>query len=84
MIRLDADLSLSFIIRKLKGVYFLNTKKTVLEALLELTKSYTAYGLNHRVVLNRHKAHRAKENPSKDPDALKSIFGQIFTQVFLF
>eukprot|EP00455_Lapot_gusevi_P029999 TRINITY_DN3217_c0_g3_i2.p1 TRINITY_DN3217_c0_g3~~TRINITY_DN3217_c0_g3_i2.p1 ORF type:complete len:407 (+),score=138.04 TRINITY_DN3217_c0_g3_i2:482-1702(+) len=34
-----------------------------------------------RVMLNRLKAAQAKEDPSKDPDGLMSVFGQLFSQL---
>ena len=70
-----ADLSVSHIIHKLKGIYFTDTKMSVLEALLK--QGATGVGKTP-VVLHRLKASRAREDPKTDPHGLRSMFGQLF------
>jgi len=71
-------------------LYFMSTKKSVFDALLSMGMANEArdiYGnptrnaVSARVQINRIKASRARENPSKDPDGLRSVFGQLFTQM---
>ncbi len=74
----DRD-SLSFIMNQLKGLLFMQTKRSVFQALMSSGASGNRPNL--RVNVNRIKASRAKENPAKDPNGEKSVFGQIFAQL---
>jgi len=71
-----ADLSMSRIIHRLKGIYFTETKMSVLQALLKINA--TGVG-KQQVLLHRLKASRAREDPKTDPHGLRSMFGQLFT-----
>lgn len=73
-----ADMSVSRIIHELKGIYFTDTKMSVLNALLKV--GVTGCGKT-QVVLNRIKASRAREDPKSDPSGIKSMFGQLFNSV---
>jgi len=84
------DKSLSYIVHQLKGLYFMSTKKSVFDALLSMglaSETRDPYGMGSRgsisarVQINRIRAARARENPAKDPDGLRSVFGQLFTQL---
>jgi len=66
----------------------MSTKKSVFEALLSQGMSaeipaHLARGGNTRVNINRMKASKSAENRAKDPDGLKSVFGQLFSQLRL-
>jgi hypothetical protein len=63
----------------------MSTKKSVFDALLAMGATSVANSrfAGHRVVINRLKAVKAQENRTKDPDGLKSVFGQLFTQMRL-
>lgn len=77
----DESLSLSRIIHDLKGLYFTSTKTSVLEALLSLSDGVTtnrAPPQQLRMTINRARAAKARDEPSSDPDGLRSIFGQLF------
>jgi len=83
------DNSLSYIVHQLKGLYFMSTKKSVLDALLAFGSAKRQIQMQHsgfqrpstRVSINRMKALKSKENRAKDPDGLKSVFGQLYSQV---
>jgi HECT-domain (ubiquitin-transferase)/Concanavalin A-like lectin/glucanases superfamily/SPRY domain len=76
--------SLSHIVHRLKGMYFLQTKQSVFEALIAGGNSSSsgsgALGFSIRLTLNRMKAIKSRENPAKDPEGLNSVFGQTFVQ----
>ena len=74
----EENMSLTHIVHQLKALYFMSTKESVFEALL-LSEAPTNFKAS--VTVNRMRASRAREDPSLDPDGLKSIFGQIFTQL---
>jgi len=84
------DRSLSYIVTQLKGLYFMSTKKSVFDVLLQMNtlaprpdqNGYTAQPQPpHRISINRIKAWRARENPIKNADGMKSVFGQCFEQL---
>jgi len=78
--------SLSYVVHQLKGMYFMSTKRSVFEALLSLNEGTDPNNSGYRpsrgkpITINRIKAARARENPGKDPNGLKSVFGQVFLQ----
>lgn len=78
---LQQRLSLAEIVRQLKDLFFLDTKKQVFDALM-------AIGLykgssSHRVSINRVMSMRARESGSRpgNDDSFETIFGQLFTQL---
>ncbi|ETO14536.1 hypothetical protein RFI_22832, partial [Reticulomyxa filosa] len=71
--------SLSSQIHTLKGCYFMNTKKSVFDTLLASSCTFSQRN-QPRINVNRIKAARARE-AKNDPSGLKSIFGQLFTQL---
>jgi len=72
--------SLSYYCHNLKGLYWMSTKQSLLAALLNAGSTTTESDrVGRTVTINRIKALRAKENPGKDPNGLKSVFGQVFT-----
>jgi E3 ubiquitin-protein ligase HERC2 len=82
------DKSLSYIVHQLKGLFFFSTKKSVFDALLTQgtpqqpqQPGYPPSTQNIRVDINRIKASRVKENKGKDPNGMKTVFGQLFTQL---
>lgn len=70
--------TLSGQVHRLKGCYFMSTKKSVFDTLLASSTSKQASKL--KIIINRIKASRAKDAGS-DPNGEKSIFGQVFSQL---
>lgn len=80
----DCNVSMGAYILRLKNALFFNTKKTMWEAALNATLSNQArmgYLNQLRVSINRMKASRAKDDPTKDPEGLMSNFGQLYTGI---
>eukprot|EP00455_Lapot_gusevi_P027145 TRINITY_DN2870_c0_g2_i2.p1 TRINITY_DN2870_c0_g2~~TRINITY_DN2870_c0_g2_i2.p1 ORF type:complete len:1706 (-),score=731.31 TRINITY_DN2870_c0_g2_i2:147-5264(-) len=76
--------SLSHVVHQLKGLYFMTTKISVFDAMMGSASNAPDpynYRSGPRVSINRVKAANAKENPQKDPDGVRSVFGQLFTQL---
>ena len=78
----DNNVSLSKKIQFLKGCYFMTTKKSVFDTLLAGSGvSSTSSSSKPRITINRIKAAKAKEDTASDPYGLKSVFGQLYTQL---
>ena len=77
-----SSISLSSQIHILKGCYFMSTKKSVFDTLLAGTGTSSSNIRQNkpRVTVNRIKAAKAKEKKN-DPNGLRSVFGQLFTQL---
>jgi E3 ubiquitin-protein ligase HERC2 len=73
------DRSLSHVVHQIKGVYFINTKKSVFDLLLSAGPQ--GFVQTPALVVNRIKANKAREAPGSDPDGQRSVFGQIFSQL---
>lgn len=86
------DQTLSQVVVRLKSLYFISTKKSVVDALLESDTGhameanspfFAGNSTRVRVSINRITSARRLENRSKDPDGLKSQFGQLYTQTIM-
>lgn len=74
--RLDDD-SLSNVVHRLKGLFFLDTKISVFDAMMAGDANMSVPFI--RVVINRIRASLIRETPEKDPLGLASVFGQLFS-----
>jgi len=68
-------------VHRLKGLFFMTTKKSVFDALLAQVIPQEGSYAAPRITINRIRAAKMKENPSKDPTGQFSVFGQIFNQL---
>jgi len=75
------DNSLSYVVHKIKGLYFMSTKKSVFDALLN-SQSVAGYYSPPRITINRIKAAKARERDTASGTTSNqgqdSVFGQIF------